>query len=60
MYLEPIFSSEDINRQLPAESKKYKVVENDWRIMMENAFHSPRVILFFNSNDNDQDRKSVV
>ena len=41
LYLEPIFSSDDINRQLPVESKRYQTMDRAWRkIMNEN----PKVI----------------
>jgi dynein heavy chain, axonemal len=31
MYLQPIFDSDDIMRQLPAEGKRFKSVDADWR-----------------------------
>lgn len=37
LYLEPIFSSEDINRQLPVESKRYQTMERIWRKIMKNV-----------------------
>lgn len=43
LYLEPIFSSEDINRQLPIESKRYQTMERIWRKVMNNAFNNPQV-----------------
>lgn len=43
MYLEPIFTSEDISRQLPVESKKYNSMERTWRRIMRNAFDCPNV-----------------
>lgn len=43
LYLEPIFSSEDINRQLPVESKRYQTMERMWRKMMKNAKENPQV-----------------
>ncbi|KAF2896698.1 hypothetical protein ILUMI_09479, partial [Ignelater luminosus] len=45
MYLEPIFTSEDINRQLPAESKKYNTMERTWRRIMRNAFDCPMILI---------------
>nr|CAD7409039.1 unnamed protein product [Timema poppensis] len=45
MYLEPIFTSEDINRQLPAESKKYNTMERNWRRIMKNAVDQPTLIV---------------
>ncbi|XP_048258404.1 dynein axonemal heavy chain 1-like isoform X3 [Haliotis rufescens] len=44
LYLEPIFSSEDINRQLPVESKRYQTMERMWRKIMKNAKENPQVI----------------
>jgi dynein heavy chain, axonemal len=35
LYLEPIFSSEDIMNQMPEEGKKFKHVDFKWRQMME-------------------------
>lgn len=37
LYLEPIFTSEDITRQLPVESKRYQTMERIWRKIMKNA-----------------------
>ncbi|CAG9772692.1 unnamed protein product [Ceutorhynchus assimilis] len=44
MYLEPIFTSEDITKQLPVESKKYKSMERAWKRIMRNALELPQVI----------------
>lgn len=43
LYLEPIFSSEDINRQLPVESKRYQTMDRMWRKMMATAATNPNV-----------------
>lgn len=43
MYLEPIFNSEDISRQLPFEAKKYGTMERIWRRIMGTAAVSPKV-----------------
>mgnify|MGYP002078729515 CR=1 FL=1 len=34
MYLQSIFDSEDISKQLPAESKKFIFVDNIWKANM--------------------------
>lgn len=43
LYLEPIFTSEDISRQLPVEAKKYNTMERNWRRIMKNANDCPYV-----------------
>ena len=43
LYLEPIFSSEDINRQLPVESKRYQTMDRMWRKIMSGAKKDPKV-----------------
>ena len=35
MYLQPIFESEDIMKQLPAEAKRFKTIDQTWRKTME-------------------------
>uniref|UniRef100_A0A3Q3E168 Dynein, axonemal, heavy chain 1 n=1 Tax=Labrus bergylta TaxID=56723 RepID=A0A3Q3E168_9LABR len=44
LYLEPIFSSDDINQQLPVEGKRYQKMEQAWRRTMKSAFNNPKVI----------------
>uniref|UniRef100_A0A3Q3STI9 Dynein, axonemal, heavy chain 1 n=1 Tax=Mastacembelus armatus TaxID=205130 RepID=A0A3Q3STI9_9TELE len=44
LYLEPIFSSDDINQQLPVEGKRYQQMEQTWRRIMKNAFNNRKVI----------------
>ncbi|KYM92457.1 Dynein heavy chain 1, axonemal [Atta colombica] len=45
MYLEPIFASEDINRQLPVESRKFNTVQRNLERIMGNARDCPNVIV---------------
>ncbi|XP_073954501.1 dynein axonemal heavy chain 1-like isoform X1 [Choristoneura fumiferana] len=45
MYLEPIFTSEDISRQLPMEAKKYNTMERIWRRVMSAAQACPKIML---------------
>ncbi|PNH03664.1 Dynein heavy chain 7, axonemal [Tetrabaena socialis] len=44
LYLEPIFSSDDIVKQMPEEGDKFRQVDATWRRMMKNAHHAPAVI----------------
>ena len=43
MYLEPIFSSEDILRQMPTEGRRFNNVDRMWRRLMDEAKESPGV-----------------
>lgn len=43
MYLEAVFTSEDISRQLPVEAKKYITMERNWRRIMKRAKEHPHV-----------------
>jgi len=38
LYLEPIFSSEDIMRQMPTEGKMFRAVDNTWRESMAQTY----------------------
>ncbi|KAF5829735.1 dynein heavy chain, N-terminal region 2-domain-containing protein [Dunaliella salina] len=44
MYLEPIFSSEDIMQQLPLEAKRFATVDRIWRKTLEGAKRNPHVL----------------
>ncbi|XP_036144833.1 dynein heavy chain 3, axonemal isoform X1 [Monomorium pharaonis] len=43
MYLEPIFSSEDIMRQMPTESRNFRRIDKIWRSIMSYVFDNRRV-----------------
>ena len=44
MYLEPIFGSEDIMRQMPAEGRRFASVDGMWRKAMQETFDQPQVM----------------
>ena len=43
MYLEPIFSSADILKQMPEEGQNFQLVDTDWRSIMSSTFKHPEV-----------------
>ncbi|XP_063362018.1 dynein axonemal heavy chain 3 [Cydia amplana] len=44
MYLEPIFSSEDIMRQMPTEARNFRDVDKEWRTIMTATMKDPMVL----------------
>ena len=46
LYLQPIFDSADINRQLPVEGKKFAMVDKNWRSSLAAAKAHPKAIEF--------------
>lgn len=44
LYLEPIFSSEDIQRQMPSDAAKFRKVDVMWRSLMSGATDEPLVL----------------
>ena len=45
MYLEPIFSSEDILRQMPEEAKKFRKVDKIWKLIMKATLTDAHVLV---------------
>jgi dynein heavy chain len=46
LYLQPIFESPDINKQLPVEGKRFATVDKNWRQTMSSAKSKPKAIDF--------------
>lgn len=44
MYLQPIFDSPDIVRQLPSENKKFKSVDKNWRNCINGVIEDPNAL----------------
>jgi dynein heavy chain len=45
MYLEPIFTSEDIMMQMPVEGRRFRAVDASWRKIMEKLARNPEVLI---------------
>lgn len=43
-YLQPIFFSEDIIREMPKEGNRYQTVDKQWRAVMNSTFMQPLVM----------------
>lgn len=52
MYLENIFGAEDIQKQLPAESQKFLIVDRSWKTIMTRTFSDPLVLSSLNPLEN--------
>lgn len=50
LYLQPIFDSPDINKQLPTEGKRFATVDKNWRQTLAAAKQKPNVLTFCNND----------
>ncbi|XXQ31525.1 Dynein heavy chain AAA lid domain containing protein [Plasmodiophora brassicae] len=52
LYLDPIFSSDDIMRQMPVEARRFQMVDQYWRKTMAAAHVRPNLLEFVSEVDN--------
>lgn len=50
LYLEPVFSSEDILNQMPVEGGIFKDVDYQWRMMMTDINSNPKALVIMENN----------
>uniref|UniRef100_A0A0G4F0A6 Dynein heavy chain 1, axonemal n=1 Tax=Chromera velia CCMP2878 TaxID=1169474 RepID=A0A0G4F0A6_9ALVE len=51
LYLQPIFDSPDIMKQLPAEGKRFKAIDQMWRSTMKKTHDNPNVLSICTQGD---------
>eukprot|EP00966_Prymnesium_polylepis_P274411 6340229-Prymnesium_polylepis.1 len=51
LYLEAVFTSGDIAKQLPQESKRFQAIDKNWEKIMVKALETRNVVAYCHGND---------
>uniref|UniRef100_A0A8C9Y8Q9 Dynein axonemal heavy chain 12 n=1 Tax=Sander lucioperca TaxID=283035 RepID=A0A8C9Y8Q9_SANLU len=60
LYLEPIFSSQDIMQQIPEEGRLFQTVDKNWKEVMRHCVKDPKVVVYEKLQDSNILLESIM